>query len=83
MHTFAPVQTTDRSVASCRISVAFRLSVLVAADLLVNGVLTELPPLTEPEGVVVDVISETSVTTKIFPRPLAFKFKLPNLTHPF
>lgn len=75
MHTFAPVQTTDRSVASCSISIAFRFSVLVAADLLVNGVLTELPQLTEPEGVVVDVISETSVT-KIFPRP--FKLALPN-----
>lgn len=28
---------------------------LVAADLLVSGVFTELPPLTEPDGVVVDV----------------------------
>lgn len=49
------MRVTNRSVASCSFSIAFRFSVLVAADLLVNGVLTELPPLTEPEGVVVDV----------------------------
>ena len=47
--------SAHRSVAICSFSIAFKLSVLVAADLLDSGVFTELSPFTEPEGVVVDV----------------------------
>ena len=43
------------SVASLSFSMAFRSSVLPAADRLVRGVFTELPPLTDPVGVDVAV----------------------------
>jgi hypothetical protein len=55
-------QETNLSVASFSFSMEFNSSVLVAADKLVSGVLTELPPLTDPVGVVVvvDVVDDAS-----------------------
>ena len=50
---------THLSVAIWSFAIEVRSSWLVAADMLVRGVLTELPPLTEPVGV--DVLVDASV----------------------